>query len=377
VLEAVIDNSSVDPSFLDPFSEIYNQSESYVRRSTVIVEEIESADESEFIPESIAIENEATEFSEPNDYIRENEDTLNINNGDDCLDDNFYEASSHDDALIESIINTAEDDKTLNSSQINEISNTICEEKSTELGVEEKSTEITEEANLTCGVLYENFKDDSKEIKPNIEDNESPQIEIQAECDIDTKKENSPDVMMKVEISVSEDQSLGQTALFRMSLESLPTTSLAAEEMQSQINAENLSTPAVLSASTSIVSLTTSESFSTADHDQDSRCSTPRIDGRAGRYNKKPAPPRPKENQDEEGPLKARLVLKPGVVRALPEDSTTSQSETKPLLFLNPNAKEKKMTAKESKSSLLNFWHSKPVQSENSSSSNSKQMTDL
>lgn len=350
-------NSSFDPFSLDPMLEFY------VRQSGVIIEELDEADLA-LIEEMIQDKNKINQLRALEEMpelveaeVLAPESLEKISEEEESTDD-FFEATE-DDALAESEFSQIED-KTLGASLITEfveptvkdealiiVEPPIPEEPKLELTGKVKENKILQEVAENQPQNVE-ITEEPKEIEPSVEIPEPVET-----------KEKSPDVMMKVEVEFSEDRSLGQATVFRMSLESLPTSSAAASEMQSTltINTEGLS------PSPSSSSLLTSTS--------DQEGTSPK-DGRAGRYNKKPAPPRPKEALDEDGPLKARLVLKPGVVRKLPE-AAASDSEA-PGVFLNQNAKEKK---KSGGRSLLGFWHSKPQQPPPESHQDANKSTDL
>jgi hypothetical protein len=344
VLEAMALNSSFDPFSLDPMLDFY------VRQSGVIIEELDESDLA-LIEEIIRDKNKINQLQQLEDLpelveakVLVPESLEKISEEEESTDDFFEATEADDDALAVSEFSQIED-KTLGESLLTDIVEPIQEEPTI---IEEPPLPPVEEPKIDLPQVEETKE---VEIKPQTEETQDETVnkseEIQTPQDEPKeKKEESPDVMMKVEVEFSEDRNLGQATVFRMSLESLPTSSAAASEMQSQltINMEGLS------PSPSSSSLVTSAS--------DQEGTSPK-EGRAGRYNKKPAPPRPREVPDEDGPLKARLVLKPGVVRKLPETAVAMSDPETPVVFLNQNAKEKK---KSGGRSLLSFWHSKPQQ---------------
>ncbi|XP_065339081.1 uncharacterized protein LOC135938940 isoform X1 [Cloeon dipterum] len=354
VLEAELELSSFN-SLLDPFSDIYNQSEMPARKSTVIIEELESEED----------------FIALNEELETVHSKSDVEESDAAADEDFFEASSNEELGKEpdSVEQVAEEPAPVPPEVLSKEEDPVpvtvedpapvpqevsSQEEDPVLVAEDPAVIETVETPVGMGEIpeiIENIEmEKSDEAVPLVKELETEEV----------KKEDSPDVVMKVEVSVSEDHNLGHTSLIRMSLESLPTTLQAAEEMDRAMQS--------CSPCASVSSLIS------PDNEQESRCSTPsstKTSGaRAGRYNKRPAPPRPTEvAPDDDGPLKARLVLKPGVVRHLPEADNASKSEE--TVFLNTDSKEKK---RESKSSLLSFWHTKPEKSSNSSS---KKMTDL
>ncbi|XP_059484882.1 muscle M-line assembly protein unc-89-like isoform X2 [Neocloeon triangulifer] len=390
VLEAGFDNSTINSSLLDPFSNVYIQSdEPNFRKSTVIIEEIEddesdfslndnidpdlakknkgqsceSEDLKAFLPEVILkdLEEDAENFFEAENIenMEEEEEPKKPLENDIQAEVLPSEITGKPEGEIEiqkkEIITSKEPEAEITDSPSEEFQESLTNEIINKELVVVSEDEHKEEK-IECITVVRDETEKSADAAPAESQDQVVEI-ISAE-----KKEDSPDVVMKVEVCVSEDNNLGQTSIIKMSLESLPTSSQAAEEIQKEFDeAEQASSSLGTSRNSLVV-------------EQESRCSTPsspKAEGRAGRYNKRPAPPRPTEKSpDEEGPLKARLVLKPGVVRQLPEDSV-------PSVFLH-EAKEKKKFSKEGKSSLLSFWHAKPEKSElKEASTSSKKMTDL
>lgn len=361
-------NSSYDPFSLDPMLEFY------VRQSGVIVEEIDESDLS-LIEEIIQDKNKLNQLQQLDRIPELVEESIEKITEDEESTDDFFEATTQDDALAESSEFSQIEDQFLDVSVLTELVEPIVKDdsavieeplmlkESLQLKEPSKSEELPKPEEPKIEVPEEKESQEENQLQTEetavekVPENEPSEEKTESE-DVKEKKEKSPDVMMKVEVEVSEHQNLGQATVFRMSLESLPTSSSAASEMQSQLTINNTEG---LSPSPSSSSLVTSAS--------DQEGTSPK-EYRAGRYNKRPAPPRPKEAPDEDGPLKARLVLKPGVVRKLPEAASDPEA---PVVFLNPNAKEKKKSAGGGRS-LLSFWHSKPPESQ---AEDNKKSTDL
>jgi hypothetical protein len=169
-----------------------------------------------------------------------------------------------------------------------------------------------------------------KHIEPKIIEGE-PNQEIKP-----TSNENINNVRVTVDISMPKSEQ--ESMHVRLSMESLPTSPEAAEvvdamipvfvenyDSESNIDSSNIDTDSLAS-----VSLPSTPSIS--------RSSSRLSDGRAGKYNKRPAPPRPESPATDDKPVKGRLVLQPGVVRNLPEAMGASSE----VFLRTPNQKRKK-----------------------------------
>jgi hypothetical protein len=173
----------------------------------------------------------------------------------------------------------------------------------------------------------------------------SPVREIPAEKSFDDSKWN------KVTVEV-ESPTQGSMKV-RLSMESLPTSSKSADAMQQQLEDSNI--PVVVEKYDHDSLRASNDSLASCSLPNTptvSRSNSRMSDGRAGKYNKLPAPIRPESPVVEESPMKARLVLKPGVLRQLPE--TLGESSQ---VFLPTGSKDKKKKKHKSNlTSLFPFW---------------------
>lgn len=167
--------------------------------------------------------------------------------------------------------------------------------------------------------------------------------QVTRDDNVSTKDGNEGRVL--VTVNTKHDNKLAGSMHVRLSMESLPTSAEAADAVMIPLVVECCDSESnVDSDSLASCSLPGTPSVSRSS----SRLSS---DGRAGKYNKRPAPARPESPPDNDKPVKARLVLQPGVVRNLPE----AMGDSSEVFLKTPKSKKKKASAA-GLTSMFPFW---------------------